>query len=85
MQLAKQMGESFVALLAEDSDEVLPATLHKILQTQFHEIFFNNPRGWWLASDGGYTGFLREIQDTTLCKVMRANTNAKLGEDCFHV
>lgn len=85
MQLAKQMDDSFVALLKEDSDEVLPRTLRTVLVTQFHEIFFNNPNGWWPASDGGYAGFLHEITTTSLCKVIKANTNAAVGTDCFHV
>lgn len=85
IDLADKMNESFVALLSEDSKEVLPTTLRKIIITQFHEIFFGNEDGWWLTSRGGYAGFMREIMDTTLCGVIKANTGAKVGKDCFHV
>lgn len=85
VQLAKQMNVSFVGLLKEESKEVLPHTLRTILITQFHEIFFNNPGGWWMSSGGGYAGFVREIVKTSLCQVIKDNTNADVGDDCFHV
>lgn len=85
VQLADKMDVSFVALLSEETDEVLPATLRKIIVTQLHECFFGNEGGWWMTSGGGYAGFMREIMDTTLCGVIKANTGAKVGTDCFHV
>eukprot|EP00892_Ulva_mutabilis_P000383 jgi/Ulvmu1/10345/UM061_0028.1 len=84
-ELASQMDDSFVALLKESSDEVLPATLRTILRTQFHEIFFGNEDGWWMTSGGGYAGFVHEIATTTLSKVIKDNTGASVGSDCFHV
>jgi hypothetical protein len=79
-----------VALLHENKDPkraVMGNLMRVIIKEQFYRVLLGPSGYWWRAEmrDRDMSAFQSEIVDTTLAKVISANTGVQLSGSAFHV
>jgi hypothetical protein len=85
VQIARSISEPFIGLLKEDPGLIIGHTARSIFLEQFNGVFFGTHGSWWKDDLQALGGFAEEVENTSLGKVIRANTGARVDDDVFRV